>query len=498
MATSVQDLVGMESPYEMAVKKYGGFKTDTPEQQKFLKEKAETDIDVAQQRAAIKEQSAKDIEQRLKESESQKRTFEAFAPTQETGTDLAKLFAITTAMSFLGGGRGRYTGNAALTNLASAMDGYKKGRKDVFEQEMKTYDRNVKATIEHNKQIKEATEDWLKARTARDDSQYEKLAVLKALTGRQGALADIERLTTEQTNETIKSMAKAQADWTKHVTDMQASERRHKESLAAQERQRLATLAASQNVRQEKALQSIGPALRNIAENYPESTVQSLLGASADDKKKIQGAYRAIEESEATADFVAKNPEAVGALAVIRNFVKMDAIKSIGKNPDEVEAAKQKSQALDEAFDKAVENKQISPDAAQSAKILQKRLFGLALADVQGSGQRGSVYLDRQFQNLYDQASRPETLLKVIRERAEENNRNLKTYKLNVERHNNPEQFPLVEARSVEEYMKQRAPAKQPTEKHISILRNDPSEQNKKFFDDKYGAGAADRVLGSK
>ena len=74
-----------------------------------------------------------------------------------------------------------------------------------------------------------------------------------------------------------------------------------------------------------------------------------------------------------------------------------------------------------------------------------------------------SVYLDRQFQNLYDQASRQETLLKIIRERAEENNRNLRIYKLNVERNINPENFPLYEADTPErfnQYLKERSPKK--------------------------------------
>jgi hypothetical protein len=237
-----------------------------------------------------------------------------------------------------------------------------------------------------------------------------------------------------------------------------ALERRQRETLASQERIRLATLTAAQGRRDEKALQSVGPALRNIAEQYPEGTVYTLLGASSDDKKRVQGAYRAVEESESVGDFVARNPGAVGAMAVVRNFLKMDAIASL-QNPDEAQAAQQKSLLVDNAIDKGVQSGQIKPDDAQSAKILQKKLFGLALSDVQGSGQRGSVYLDKAFQNLYDQASRQETLLKIIRARAEENNTNLKTYKLNIERHNNPEQFPLLETKSVEDYAKERRPA---------------------------------------
>jgi len=197
------------------------------------------------------------------------------------------------------------------------------------------------------------------------------------------------------------------------------------------------------------------------------------LGASPDDKKKVQGAYRAVEESESAADFVARNPGAVGALAAIRNFLKMDAIASL-KNEDEAAAAQQKALLVDDAIDKAQQSGQIRPDDAQAAKVLQKKLFGLALSDVQGSGQRGSVYLDKSFQNLYDQASRQDTLLKIIKERSQDNNRNLKTYKLNIERHNNPEQFPLLETESIEKYIKDRSPASEIPEKVTNALKGKP------------------------
>jgi hypothetical protein len=304
----------------------------------------------------------------------------------------------------------------------------------------------------------------------------------------QGREAALKLVLTEQDRAAVR---KAAAD------RELAAERRHSETLRSQERMRLATLTAAQGRRDEKALQAIGPALRNIAENYAEGSADKLVGASTEDKKIVQGAYRAVEESEQVADFIAKNPKAVGAMAAIKNFIKMDAIKSI-KNEDEGAAAVEKSQAVDAAIDKAVQSGSVNKDDAETAKILQKKLFGLALSDVRGSGQRGSVYLDRQFQNLYDQASRPDTLINVIKERAEENNRNLRVYKLNVERHNNPELFPLMQAKSTTDYIKERAPVKQPSEKHIKILREKPSAENKAYFDETYGAGSADRVLGAR
>jgi hypothetical protein len=68
-----------------------------------------------------------------------------FEPTRENATDLTALFATTAVAAFMGGGGGRYSGMAALNNMAGAMEGYRKGRKDLFERELKEFDKNFKA-----------------------------------------------------------------------------------------------------------------------------------------------------------------------------------------------------------------------------------------------------------------------------------------------------------------------------------------------------------------
>lgn len=68
-----------------------------------------------------------------------------FEPTRENATDLTALFATTAIAAFMGGGGGRYSGMAALNNMAGAMEGYRKGRKDLFDRELKEFDKNFKA-----------------------------------------------------------------------------------------------------------------------------------------------------------------------------------------------------------------------------------------------------------------------------------------------------------------------------------------------------------------
>jgi len=459
-----------------------------------------------------------------------------FAPTKETATDLAGLFSLLTVATMGSGGAGRYKGMATLASLTGAMKGYNEGRKELFNKDIKNFEENLKSIQSHNDKInklyqdgmdslsknQELGEQKIKEAAALDNNgvikkladmhMYDKMGVaintvIKALQQAQDKIdarkLEFEKISTQFANQKKLREEEAKnkppelyraADGKIYVWD------RAKQQFAPAENapEGLAKVGAGTTRRDEKALQAIGPALRTIAEQYPDGTAEKLVGASTEDKKRITYAYRALENSEETADFIARNPGAVGAMAVVKNYLKIDAINSI-KNQDEVAAATEKSQLVDAAIDKAVANKKISIKDAQDAKILQKKLFNLALTDVQGSGQRGSIYLDKQFQNLYDQASRGDTLLKIVKERAKENNGNLKIYKLNVERHDNPEQFPLLESESVEKYMKDRAPVttKTPTTEHIKMLKESPDALTRKHFDEAYGEGAAKKVLGN-
>ena len=468
---TMQDVLGVREPFtpkkRVLQEKLSGadLAVEQAKQQKEL-------VSAKGEVAATKKQ-AEDIQgaQDTYQSQLEAEPLPAFVPDKESAKDIAGLFSMVSVMGMLLGGGGKLNAMQALSAMNGMLEGHQKGRSDLYKKQATEFDKNFKSMIKKHEEFRKKMEDAVKLAAVDKEAGLAdaKMAaveagspIIKAMVDRgeivraletlndtvQGREAALKLVLTEQDRAATRKLA---------ADKVKADAQRHREDMASREKLRLATLAAAQGRRDEKALQAIGPALRNIAENYAEGSADKLVGASTEDKKIVQGAYRAVEESEQVADFVAKNPKAVGAMAAIKNFIKMDAIKSI-KNEDEEAAAKEKAQAVDAAIDRAVQSGSIAKDDAEAAKILQKKLFGLALSDVRGSGQRGSVYLDRQFQNLYDQASRQDTLINIIKERAEENNRNLRVYKLNVERHNNPELFPLVEAKSTTDYIKERAP----------------------------------------
>jgi hypothetical protein len=71
-------------------------------------------------------------------------------------------------------------------------------------------------------------------------------------------------------------------------------------------------------------------------------------------------------------------------------------------------------------------------------------LFAVAISDVQSSGQRGSIYLDKQYQNLYDQASRLPTLMDILHARIEESNRNLTRVHMGISDRDDAQNYPLT------------------------------------------------------
>jgi len=427
--------------------------------------------------------------------------------SQENMQSIATLFSLLGVIA-IGGGKGSRLGVMnTMNSLTGMMKGWQQGRTDVWKREKEEFEKNMaKTRAKLDAYSKKAELAW-KTMPYDLEKANSIMAELVAETGSQivrekANLQGIPAVATYLNN--LFTGFDTQFDkFIKQQTELRAGREETRKEISDAERLKLEKgryglerdrvdlerqrLKATTERRDQKAMDSIGPALRSIAEQYPDGTANTLVGASPDDKKRIQGAFRAVEESENTADFVARNPRAVGALAAAKNFLKVDSIKSF-QNDDEGVVVAAKAAEIDRQLDAGVQKGLISKDDAEAAKVLQKRLFGLALSDVQGSGQRGSVYLDKQFQNLYDQSSRANTLLKIIRERAEENNRNLKIYKLNVERNENPEKFPLIEANtqeSFDKYIKDRAPAAPAVPEKVATALKGKSEGYKAEYQGK-------------
>lgn len=64
-------------------------------------------------------------------------------PTKDNFNEFATMFSVLSALSFAVGGKGRGHGMAALSSLNGALDGWNKGRKDLFERNMKEFEKQL-------------------------------------------------------------------------------------------------------------------------------------------------------------------------------------------------------------------------------------------------------------------------------------------------------------------------------------------------------------------
>lgn len=121
----------------------------------FLKDYNKKKLELSDKEAKISKEYATKSGELYEKPEFQLKSVDAFTPNQESAADLGMLFALTNVLAFTSGGKSRYSGTMALNSMSGAIEGYRKGRKDLFEREMKEFEKNIKATIENNNVIKQ-------------------------------------------------------------------------------------------------------------------------------------------------------------------------------------------------------------------------------------------------------------------------------------------------------------------------------------------------------
>jgi hypothetical protein len=112
-------------------------------QTEATKRLAETERQILEKEQPFLEETIKSMKERMRPTDD-------FVPTRENAADLTALFGLLAVTTFMSGGNGKYSGMASLNNLAGAMDGYKKGRKELFNQEMKSWEKNFQASKDWN------------------------------------------------------------------------------------------------------------------------------------------------------------------------------------------------------------------------------------------------------------------------------------------------------------------------------------------------------------
>ena len=226
-----------------------------------------------------------------------------FAPTKESGQSLLALFGLMNVMAGMNGGTGKYAAMNAMANMTGAMKGYHEGKKELFDTELKQYEKNM-AALKYNNDLQEKTYNDAMALISKDkEAGMAKIKELAAMdnTGivaqlaRSGRLTEIGKImdarakgmqTAEHHTETIKNQWAMQREREREAKNRQEEGFRHAEKMAETKVTAGGTGAAMERV----MYQDIGNAKYNMQElkDVGERTGK-LPGGSAAFANKFQG-----------------------------------------------------------------------------------------------------------------------------------------------------------------------------------------------------------------
>jgi hypothetical protein len=107
---------------------------------------------------ATAEKTAKETYQGKLEAEP----LPAFIPTKDTAQDLASLFSLVNVIGMAVGGGGKQSAQQAMYAMNGMLEGYQKGRADLYKKEKESFDKNFKAMQESVKTLEKDYEEAVK------------------------------------------------------------------------------------------------------------------------------------------------------------------------------------------------------------------------------------------------------------------------------------------------------------------------------------------------
>jgi len=170
----------------------------------------------------------------------------AFVPTKESAQDIATIFSLTGIIGMAIGGGAKDNAYAAMAGMNGMLEGYKRGRADIYKRERESFDKNLKALQTKVQTLQQELTDAIQLK--QQDFKAGETAIEIALAKSGSELLDLKRKkngdmaaleTVVQTGKDVDSLVKMSNDQFKQAEDREFKER----ELAQQERLRMAQLA---------------------------------------------------------------------------------------------------------------------------------------------------------------------------------------------------------------------------------------------------------------
>jgi hypothetical protein len=187
----------------------------------------------------------------------------------------------------------------------------------------------------------------------------------------------------------------------------------------------------------------IDQAIINQLPHYEGMTKKDLGYIGVKNQERIMTSIQSSEQIEHIAAYAAENPEAIGLLADADRKINVDAYK--GLLTDYTKYIPKITNDREATIDGVAKSRGLSQDVAEKAKVLNKMLATQAFADAAQAGSRGAtIYLDKAFREIYQQASSPPAFFDILGVRQRDADNTLSKYNLELSKRNDvKEKFPF-------------------------------------------------------
>lgn len=275
-----------------------------------------------ERRAGAERMAAERLETRM-----QQEPLPAFVPTKDTTQDIAALFSLIGVIGMVVGGGGRKNSLSAQAAMNGMLEGWQKGRSDLYARERNEFDKNFRAMVQKHNEFRKEMEDAVKlARTDYDAGmQAAELAAAKAGSDivkaqlRKGELLNAYKVVTESQTGVTKALEFEQKTRT-------AEEQARQRELDRQQRDR-----REQRQREEFMMrmeQSDKKFLASLAAREAKATrAEKPTKAPTDVEKAVRGNATFLDQVEGIVDRAEKlaREGKIQGIGVIKGLVPYEA-----------------------------------------------------------------------------------------------------------------------------------------------------------------------------
>ena len=165
-----------------------------------------------------------------------------FHPTKENAQSLGELFSLVATMGVMLGGSGKMAAQGALDSMTGMLKGWQSGRKDLYEKELKEFDKEYKRVQDIRTDIQNKLQKGMQLASIDKEASYSELQQAAALSGASSIVqsyikAGQPKMALDLMNKAI-SIDKDVKDRQQRASEAQSrllqQERHHQETMASQ------------------------------------------------------------------------------------------------------------------------------------------------------------------------------------------------------------------------------------------------------------------------